>query len=301
MSTGRMFDRYVTVDWSAAATPRTGADSIWIAALTPGASPGTINPGTRAEAIDIVADLMADDRRTGRRTLFGFDFPFGYPVGTVAALRVLPGNWRGVWKLLRTLIVDRADNWNNRFAVAGELNRRIGAGEGPFWGCPRAQVTRHLSGTRPDYANIPLPERRMVDNPQRFRTAGLPGAPQPVWKLFTAGSVGGQALTGIATLARLLRERPDLAQGTRIWPLDTGMQAPYAAASVWVELYPTMFADRPATGQVKDEAQVVGAARWLGEADSAGRLPALFRRPSGVSDAQAAAIVREEGWIFGLP
>jgi len=301
MGTGRLFDRYVVVDWSAAATPKTGADSVWIAALTSGAEPGTINPRTRAEAIEIVAEIMADDRKSDRRTLVGFDFPFGYPAGTVAALGVLPGNWRGIWKLLRTVVVDRADNWNNRFAVAGDLNRRIGAAAGPFWGCPRAQETRHLSGTRPDYANIPLPERRMVDDVARFRAAGLPGAPQPVWKTYTAGSVGGQALTGIAALARLLHARPDLAEGTRIWPLDTGMQAPYAARTVWVELYPTMFADPPAAGQVKDEAQVVGAARWLEATDGAGRLPGLFRRPAGIADAQAAAIVREEGWIFGLP
>ena len=31
----RLFESYVMVDWSAASKPATGADSIWIGALTP--------------------------------------------------------------------------------------------------------------------------------------------------------------------------------------------------------------------------------------------------------------------------
>jgi hypothetical protein len=52
----RLFESYVMVDWSAASKPATGADSIWIGALTPDSrlklSFKASNPPTRAKAIE---------------------------------------------------------------------------------------------------------------------------------------------------------------------------------------------------------------------------------------------------------
>ena len=47
-----------------------------------------------------------------------------------------------MWDLLAQLVDDRDDNANNRFEVAAELNRRVGPGPGPFWGCPPAAARR---------------------------------------------------------------------------------------------------------------------------------------------------------------
>ena len=59
-----VFDAYVMVDWSAAAVPATGADSIWIAIAERTAdgalpTPRLFNPSTRSEASGLLADLLS--------------------------------------------------------------------------------------------------------------------------------------------------------------------------------------------------------------------------------------------------
>ena len=53
-------------------------------------------------------------------TLVGFDFPYGYPAGSAAALGLTPDipAWLGVWREITNRIIDRDDNSNNRFEVA---------------------------------------------------------------------------------------------------------------------------------------------------------------------------------------
>jgi hypothetical protein len=59
----RLFDSYVMVDWSAASKPATGADSIWIGALTPDSrlklAFKASNPPTRAKALAELEELLA--------------------------------------------------------------------------------------------------------------------------------------------------------------------------------------------------------------------------------------------------
>ncbi len=83
-----LFDAYVMVDWSAAATPRQGSDSIWIslAARGPGGviEQALLNPPTRSQAVDWLADRLCDLAAQGKTTLLGFDFNFGFPKGFAA-------------------------------------------------------------------------------------------------------------------------------------------------------------------------------------------------------------------------
>ena len=84
----RLFDSYVMVDWSAASKPATGADSIWIGALTPDSrlklTFKASNPPTRAKAIEELTDLLGRCLKRGDRVLVGVDFPLGFPAGTSA-------------------------------------------------------------------------------------------------------------------------------------------------------------------------------------------------------------------------
>jgi len=77
-----LFDRYIAVDWSAANTPRTGKDSIWIA----DSAAANINPSTRHEAMAVVTDRLLAARADGERVMLGFDFVFGYPQGAADAI-----------------------------------------------------------------------------------------------------------------------------------------------------------------------------------------------------------------------
>ena len=137
-----LFDAYLMVDWSAAAVPRRGRDSIWIG-LTARLAGGGLrltrieNPATRAAATERIVTTIARLVADGKRVLAGFDFPFGYPAGTARRLGHSGLPWRHMWQELDHAIEDDKANRNNRFDVAEELNRRLSGEAFPFWGLAR--------------------------------------------------------------------------------------------------------------------------------------------------------------------
>ena len=82
-----LFDRYIAVDWSAANTPRTGTDSIWIA----DSAAASINPSTRHEAMAVVTDRLLAARAAGERVMLGFDFVLSFGAPIVAAFTIASG------------------------------------------------------------------------------------------------------------------------------------------------------------------------------------------------------------------
>ncbi|MGH7031890.1 MAG: cobalamin biosynthesis protein, partial [Stellaceae bacterium] len=194
-----MFDSFVIVDWSAANVPRVGRDSIWVCRRR-GDEEALVNPPTRHAAKALIAEWLMAARARDQRVLLGFDFPFGYPAGFAARLGLGGPPWRAVWDEIASLVTDDENNRNNRFDVAEGLNRRVSGGAFPFWGCPAAPLRTDLHGKHHRrHDSDGLAERRLVD-------LYIPSA-QPCWKLLGAGSVGGQALTGIP-VARALRDDP---------------------------------------------------------------------------------------------
>jgi hypothetical protein len=282
-----LFDAYLVVDWSAAAVPRQGRDSIWFALVRAGRVAALANPATRAEAEAVLADLLAAERRAGRRVLAGFDFPFGYAEGF--AHRLGHEDWHGVWREIGTLVEDRADNANNRFAAAAALNARLSGGPFPFWGCPRGKVCATLAMTRPPYSADEIGEKRLVER----RVSG----PQPAWKLAGVGSVGGQALTGIPVVARLRQRCPE----SRIWPFETGLTADGARAPlVFAEVYPSLVRAEPEPGEPRDAGQVRALARHFAALDETGALEPLFAGDPSLAFGERRAVEREEAWILGV-
>jgi precorrin-8X/cobalt-precorrin-8 methylmutase len=295
-----LFDAYVMVDWSAAGKPTRGKDSIWLChgrrVRGAVARLAVENIPTRQAARSRLQALFAEERAAGRAVLAGFDFAFGYPDGLAACLRLADPPWRALWDLLAAEIEDAADNRNNRFAVAARLNARISGGEGPFWGCPVGE-TRPCLAPRHHRRHdaLGLAERRLADT-------WLKG-PQPVWKLAYTGSVGSQSLTGIPIL-RALRDDPDLGDGVRVWPFETGLRALRRADTegrvVLAEIYPSLFAVRPRRGEVKDRAQVRAVVRHFAALDDAGTLGRLFAGDPALDANQRRLIEREESWILGV-
>jgi precorrin-8X/cobalt-precorrin-8 methylmutase len=299
LSAAPLFDAYVMVDWSAAATPRLGSDSIWLhhlrrdgKRLRP-APPENI--ATRLAARQRLLALLGAELAAGRSVLAGFDFPFGYPRGFAARLGLPAPSWRAVWQLLADELADGPDNANNRFAVAAALNQRTCNAAAPFWGCPRAQAGPFLAMTHHRrHDAIGLAERRLCD-------ARLTG-PQPVWKLAGTGSAGSQALTGIPVLHWLRRHRT-LARSTRIWPFETGLAAPARGARgsvVFAEIYPSLVPTPRRDGEVKDAAQVRAIAQYFAALDGAGRLAPLFAGDPTLTGAERAAVKDEESWTLGF-
>ena len=295
----RLFNAYVIVDWSAAAKPNTGADSVWIGVLKRDVrfrlAFESFNPATRAEAEKKLVSLLEDLKKKGERTLLGFDFPLGFPRGFAAALK-LPGEqpWLAAWNQLDKMVKDKADNTNNRFGVASEINRRLTGGPFPFWGCPPRDTLTTLQPKKTrDHGPGDLPELRHAE-------VAAKGA-SSIWKLYYNGSVGGQAILGIPVVRRLKLARGD---AMKIWPFETGFKALDEAdlASVDVvagEVYPSLIKTQPMPGEVKDQAQVRTTAEHFARLDEAGKLGALFG-PSKTAPADLVVDAQtEEGWILG--
>ncbi|MEM8759360.1 MAG: cobalamin biosynthesis protein CbiG [Pseudomonadota bacterium] len=292
--TQALFDRWIVVDWSAAATPVTGKNSIWIADLTRDGLK-LHNPPTREAAMALVSETLIQGAAAGDRMLASFDFPFGYPAGvasSVFGVNTTP-RWRGVWAHLAREITDGPKNSNNRFAVADALNAAFG-NPGPFWGRPRSHALLALPERKPSGYGAILPtERRLVEQ-------GLKRA-QPVWKLYTTGSVGGQALTGIAALERLRATAP---LPITVWPFETGLAPPRIGPgeTVLAEIYPSLVdpAVRASSDPIKDRAQVRLLAEAMATLDNAARLAPLFAGPPDpLPETALTRVIEEEGWILG--
>jgi precorrin-8X/cobalt-precorrin-8 methylmutase len=296
-----LFDAYLMVDWSAAAVPRLGTDSIWLChLLRDGArlhQSRCENIATRAAARERLLEILREDHRAGRATLAGFDFPMGYPGGFAARLdEAMPNGahapWLATWERLDALVEDDAQNRNNRFAVAARLNRLLSADGGPFWGCPVGGACDGLA---------PRHHRRhdALDLAERRRTEADFKGPQPVWKLYGNGSVGGQALTGIPVVHALRRA---LGETAAVWPFETGLAAPvrHAGRTIFAEIYPSLVPVERTAGEVKDEAQVRAIGRHFAALDTVDRLAACFAGDPSLSTAERRRVEREEGWILGV-
>ncbi|SKA07284.1 precorrin-8X methylmutase [Consotaella salsifontis] len=289
-----LFDRYLAVDWSAANTPSRGRDSVWIAlAERDGRDVSLLdvsNPATRSEAMAMVEAVFSASLAEGKRVFAGFDFPMGYPAGAAAAIAGEP-NWRALWTRLAELIHDRDDNVSNRFEIAGRLNRDVFGASPMYWGRPDHLRIPGLEMTRPAKTAESLAEYRLAES--RARPA------QPVWKLAFAGSVGSQALIGMARLARLL-ESPTLADHLRVWPFETGFDADLSAPLIIAEMYPGLLSIDQADKSCRDEAEVTAMAEMFGRLDAAGRLSTLLAAPDDLSAEERALVLAEEGWIVGV-
>ncbi len=289
-----LFDAYLMVDWSAASVPVRAENSIWLGLHRPGKRDRLENPTTRHAAQTRILELLRGEVEAGRRVLCGFDFAFAYPGDFMERLPA-DGNkrpWERAWRLIAELVQDDARNRNNRFEAASELNRRVGKGAGPFWGCPASRENRLLSMRKAKANKSGFREYRLTD---RADTGA--GKPQSAFKLAGAGSVGGQTLTGIPRV-RAIRSARGLAGKTRVWPFETGLVAPRAPV-VLAEVYPSMITVRP-KNEVKDKAQVRDLARRFASLDEKDELAECFRGPRNATRREKETIRSREGWILGV-
>ncbi len=296
----RLFNAYVMVDWSASSTPKQGKDSIWIGVLKRDSrfrfGFEAFNPATRKAAEAQLREVMADLRRRGDRALLGFDFPLGFPEGTAKALQLKTPDWRALWAFLAANVVDKPDNTNNRFAVATKMNRLMTGEARPFWGAPPKDVQTWLQATKP----VADPTTQLRQGEIATQALGKSSA-KSVWQLMGAGSVGGQALTGIPAVKRLVDELGDKAA---VWPFDTGWRAPSPADLdgkdvVIAEIYPALVAAKPVAGEIIDRAQVRASAEHFARLDEQGKLALAFAAPQTATPELVEAVEREEGWILG--
>ena len=299
----RLFNAYVMVDWSAAASAKTGKDSVWIGVLKRDLrfrpTFEAFNPPTRAAAEAQLIDVMADLRRRNDRSLIGFDFALGYPTGTAELLKLKQPTWEAMWAFLAANVVDKPDNANNRFAVAAKMNRLMTDQPWPFWGAPPKDTQRWLTSTKPALpTDFPLAALRRTE--LATQGAGKAGA-KSVWQVYGNGTVGSQTLVGVPAVRRFLQAMGDKAL---IWPFQTGWRAltpvdVQPVETVVAEVYPALVTARPEPDEVADRAQVRALCEHFAKMDEQGRLGAAFAPPKDADETLHEAVEREEGWILG--
>ena len=299
----RLFDAYIMVDWSAASTPTTGLNSIWIGILAKNARLKfqftAVNPDTRTKAIKLIEDLIAKLNRRGDRVLLGFDFPLGYPSGTAAALGLDTSGqpeWQAMQAFLASKLKDKPDNSNARFAIAAGMNYKISGGPFPFWGAATRDQAKTLAAKKGDFVVGALSEYRLTEAHLRETTKAKP---KSVWQLAYIGSVGSQSLTGLPHIHSLLKTLPK----ARLWPFHTGFaqQSEETLENVQTliaEIYPSALDVKPEKRETLDRAQVRTAAYHYCGLDSKGHLESLFGPPDSLSTGKIAQIEAEEGWIL---
>ena len=300
----RLFDAYIIVDWSAAAKPVSGANSIWIGWVTRDASGrarfSCENPKTRLQARVQIHELAGDFIARGSRVLIGFDFAFGYPTGTAKAIGLkmdMCPPWKAMHDFLSLSFKEQTDNSNTRFDLASILNAKMTSGPHPFWGVPTSQVRSTLKTTKGDFKQPgTLAEHRIAEHWIRSQ---FMAHPKSVWQLLGAGAVGSQSLLGIPTVAFLRSHLSD----AQIWPFETGLEDLNAkrlenTSCVLAEVYPSTLSITPKAGEILDQIQVETLSKRLESLDSAGFLGSAFAAPNTISSREITEIVGEEGWIL---
>jgi precorrin-8X/cobalt-precorrin-8 methylmutase len=99
---------------------------------------------------------------------------------------------------------------------------------------------------------------------------------------------------------RALRDDPRWVDRVRIWPFETGLQAPEQGAVVIAEVYPSLWAVSSGDGEPKDAAQVRSVARFFADRDRTGTLAALFAGDPFLTPEQRLRVETEEAWTLGV-
>jgi precorrin-8X/cobalt-precorrin-8 methylmutase len=300
-----LFEEFVMVDWSAASRPTTGADSIWVAHGPAAGDVDVINPSTRQAAQAAIGMMIEAALARAHRVLVGFDFSFGYPRGFANSIGLVPGAgtaWASTCQQLAARVLDDPANANNRFSVAAELN--AASGLALFWGRPQERSFDHLEA---------LPARRIVPErlapnlcaPYRVTERWAGRGIRSTFQLYGAGSVGGQTLTGVPVLWRLVqRFRPH----SVVWPFESGFTddlfAPTSRQSssrvVFAEIWPSHFGRFDVPGMTRDEAQVRGLVATCCSLASDEWAEWFHPDLSSLDDEESRRVTDEEGWILGV-
>jgi molybdopterin molybdotransferase len=290
------FDTVVVVDWSAAAKPtpkRESADAIWIGvARADGSTEDPVYVRSRPDAEGWLEDMIGREGEKDRRVLVGFDFPFGYPKGLAGRI-VGSDDPRHLWDWMAGAF-DDLPKGQGRFDLAAKINSSFEE-DGPFW----------FNGLRRDIEGLPRREPRTPPKGiarMRLVEQHAPGA-FACWQMGGAGAVGSQAMTGMATLARLRRR---LAGPVATWPFEDPDAAPVVLAEIWPSLVREAVARRMACEcfvrrvcnrrPIRDAAQVAVLSEALMRQQMRGGLGALLEATAGPDSDR----VKEEGWILGV-
>lgn len=256
-----LFSRYIGIDYSGAATPRTGLSGLRVY-MAMGSQPAReVLPSklhTRRWSRSAIASWLIALLSDREPTIVAIDHGFSFPMAYFEQYQ-LPADWSA-------FLNDFHAHWPTDLAdVSVESVRRGKLGDG----CARRGNARW---------------RRITD---------IRAAAKSVFHFDVPGSVAKSTHAGLPWL-RFLRLQSDVP--LHFWPFD-GWYIP-GARSVIAEGYPSLFNKAyPQHDRSPDQQDAFALATWLRDSDIAGRLAGYFRPSLSDSERATAAF---EGWILGV-
>jgi hypothetical protein len=258
----RLFDRYVGIDYSGAATPVSGLPGlrVYVGERASPAAEHRPRPGERRHwSRRGIAEWLLDRLREPVATLVGIDHGFSFPREYFAAHR-LPLDWPAFLDDFRSHWPTDADDTTVEMVRRGLRGRGRERGGDARW-------------------------RRLAERA---------GAAKSVFHFDVQGSVAKSTHGGLPWLLNLRRR---LGARLHFWPFDGWTVPP--GRSVVLEVYPSLWSGLfPRGDRGPDQHDAYSVVEWMRDADGEGRLAAQLAPALG--DEQRAA-ARYEGWILGVP
>lgn len=256
-----LFERYIGIDYSGAATPTTGLKGLRVYLAAGGRAASEVLPEasaskywTRRGIALWLADRLAEDTSTMVGVDHGFSFPLRY-----FEQHDLPLNWSAF-----------LDDFDHHWPTAGD-NTYVD------------HVRRGIVGNG----------AARQGNPRWRRECELKCRGKSVFHFDVQGSVAKSTHAGLPWL-RFLRQK--LGSRLHCWPFD-GWKIP-VHSSVILEAYPAVYKqDYAVEDRTPDQHDAFSVAQWLHDADRDGRLSAALQ-PSLSAD--TLALAKTEGWILGV-
>ena len=285
-----MFQRYISIDWSGAATDDERVDLRVVQASADGepriVHPPDARPRVRSwKRSECLAWIRGALRSNQPRCLVAMDFGFGLPWGADQAVYGCQG-WQAMLAEVTRLYQQHETARATALAVNGQ--QRFG-GQGPY----------RFNESRTNF-------RFYLDQGVGYYRAVELTIPQAIsqWYLGSGGTVGFHTITGMAFLTRLMTLRQQGEIDFQIWPQEG--ETPDYKRHLLVESYPAVCPALEDYGPCEDDDQrdAWKVLRRMLQAVADHSLEGMFQIPSQsfgrIDGVDFLEQVRFEGWIFGV-
>ena len=256
-----LFDRYLGIDYSGAATPATSLKGLRVYSATAVRQPAEISPPPGARKYwnrRGLAEWLTAELREGPPTLVGIDHAFSFPLRYFERHCLLPD-----WPLF---LDDFQCHWpTDADEMTVEFIRRGLHGHGSA----RTGDARW---------------RRLTELRSRAKS---------VFHFDVQGSVAKSTHSGLPWLRRL---RHQLGPRVHFWPFDGWTPPP--GCSVLAEVYPSLWSKGlPNEDRTPDQHDAFSVAHWMRQTDAVDALGNYFRPQLSAAERDQAML---EGWILGI-
>jgi hypothetical protein len=256
-----LFDRYVGIDYSGAATPTTSLSGLRIYMVDRTSTPTEVSPPpsprkywTRRGVAEWLVERLSEEHLT----LVGIDHAFSFPMQFFEKYGLEP-NWPAFLDDFQQHWPTDEDHTYVDFVRAGAIGDGNSRAGNPRW--------RRLTEVRA-------------------------GGAKSVFQFDVQGTVAKSTHAGLPWLL-FLRDR--LGGGAHFWPFD-GWEIP-DGRSVVAEVYPRLWSGSfEREGRSADQHDAYSVAAWMRAADLDGSLRDFLNPDMTASDREVAEV---EGWILG--